>query len=149
MKRKNLWGIIRDGQEYISEWPIRKELNLIFPENRVIKATQFAIKVMPAVAVISVLLQITFHNYSAFPQALFIALFALSLPIQGLCWLGIRRETQLPPALAVWYKELHGKVVTEGGVLVPVKSKPKYKELAHILNRAFKQLDKSILERWF
>lgn len=130
------------------EWPLRKELAPIFPENRVIRATQFAIKVMPAIAVMSVLMQMVFHNYSGLPQAMILALFSLSLPLQGLWWLGKRRETQLPPALAGWYRELHEKIIQEGGALNPVKARPRYKELAQTLNRAFKQLDKSALERW-
>lgn len=149
MSQKNLWGSLQDGQKYISEWPTRKELAPLFPENRVIRVTQFAIKVMPAIAAMSVLMQMAFNNYAALPQVMVIALFALSLPLQGLWWLGKRRETLLPRALADWYRELNEKMVSEGGVMQPLKSRPRYKELAQTLNRAFKQLDKGVLERWF
>lgn len=148
MKNPSMWDCFRNGKKYMMEWPLRKELAPIFPENRVIRATQFAIKVMPAIAVMSVLMQMVFHNYSGLPQAMILALFSLSLPLQGLWWLGKRRETQLPPALAGWYRELHEKIIQEGGALNPVKARPRYKELAQTLNRAFKQLDKSALERW-
>ena len=50
---------LRDGQKYMGTWPMRKELSLLFPEQRIIKATKFAITVMPAVAAISVLTQMT------------------------------------------------------------------------------------------
>ncbi len=148
MKNQSIWDCFRGGQKYMKEWPLRKELMPIFPENRVIKATQFAIKVMPAIAVLSVLLQMVFHNNAGLVQAMILALFALSLPLQGLWWLGKRRETQLPPALAGWYRELHEKITDEGGALNPIKSRPRYKELAHILNRAFRLLDKSAFDRW-
>ncbi|MDE1208539.1 terminus macrodomain insulation protein YfbV [Vibrio aestuarianus] len=140
---------LKDGQKYMDTWPIRKELGFIFPEQRIIKATRFGVKVMPAIAAISVLTQMVFHNAQAMPQAIVIALFAISLPIQGMWWLGNRANTQLPPSLAGWYRELHRKIVENGFALDPMKAKPRYKELAVILNRAFRHLDKAALERWF
>ncbi|GAJ76804.1 hypothetical protein JCM18905_2639 [Vibrio sp. JCM 18905] len=140
---------LKDGQNYMEIWPVRKELSAIFPEQRIIKATRFGIKVMPAVAAISVLTQMVFNNYHALPQSIVVALFAISLPLQGIWWLGARSNTKLPPSLASWYRELHQKIVETGFALEPVKARPRYKELAIILNRAFRQLDKSSLERWF
>jgi uncharacterized membrane protein YfbV (UPF0208 family) len=90
-----------------------------------------------------------FQNAHALPHAIVVALFAISLPLQGMWWLGHRSHSVLPPALAGWYRELHAKIVETGVALEPAKSKPRYKELAQILNRAFKQLDRSSLERWF
>ncbi len=148
----NKAGIIhslKDGQRYMDVWPMRKELNLLFPEMRIIKATRFAIKVMPAVAAISVLTQMSFHNLQAMPQSVVVALFAISLPLQGIWWLGNRANTQLPPALAGWYREIHAKIIETGSALEPIKPKPRYKELAVVLNRAFRQLDKTSLDRWF
>lgn len=86
---------LRSGQKYMDSWPMRKELNLLFPEQRIIKATRFGIKVMPAIAAISVLTQMVFSNLQAMPQAVIIALFAISLPLQGVWWLGNRANTQL------------------------------------------------------
>ncbi|MDA0126718.1 DUF412 domain-containing protein [Vibrio sp. MarTm2] len=140
---------LRDGQKYMDTWPMRKELNMLFPEQRIIKATRFGVKVMPAIAAISVLTQMVFNNYDAMPQAVIMALFAISMPVQGMWWLGNRANTQLPPSLAGWYREIHQKIVESGFALEPMKARPRYKELAHILNRAFSQLDKSALERWF
>ena len=140
---------LKDGQNYMEIWPVRKELSAIFPEQRIIKATRFGIKVMPVVAAISVLTQMAFNNYHALPQSIVVALFAISLPLQGIWWLGARSNTKLPPSLASWYRELHQKIVETGFALEPVKARPRYKELAIILNRAFRQLDKSSLERWF
>ena len=149
MNKVSIENTFRNGQKYMSEWPKRKELTALFPENRVIKTTQFAIKTMPAVAVMSVLLQMALNNYAALPQVMIIALFALSLPLQGLWWLGKRRETQLPPSLAGWYRELHEKLISEGDQVKPIKAQPRYKELAQTLQHAFKNLDKASLERWF
>ncbi len=140
---------LREGQKYMDTWPVRKELNPMFPEQRIIKATRFGIKVMPAVAAISVLTQMAFNNYDALPQAIIVALFAISMPVQGIWWLGNRSNTQLPPSLATWYRELHQKITESGFALEPAKAKPRYKELATILNRAFRQLDESAFDRWF
>lgn len=139
----------RDGQTYMDAWPERKELAPIFPEQRVIKATKFAVKVMPAVAVISVLTQMAFNNAAGLPQAIIIALFALSMPLQGFWWLGNRANTKLPPALINWYRELYQKIIGSGTALEPIKQRPCYKDLANVLNKAFKLLDRSELERWF
>ncbi|MCG3743886.1 DUF412 domain-containing protein [Vibrio cincinnatiensis] len=147
--RSGIIHSLRDGQKYMDTWPMRKELNLLFPEARIIKATRFGIKVMPAIAAISVLTQMSFQNIQAMPQTVVMALFAISLPLQGIWWLGNRANTQLPPSLAGWYRELHQKILETGFALEPMKSKPRYKELALVLNRAFRQLDKTVLERWF
>ncbi len=140
---------LKDGQKYMDTWPMRKELNAMFPEQRMIKATRFAMRVMPAVAVISVLTQMVFNNLGAMPQAAMVALFALSLPFQGIWWLGNRANTPLPPSLAAWYRELHQKILDSGFALEPAKSQPRYQELAQILKRAFRHLDESTWERWF
>ncbi|GLT16569.1 UPF0208 membrane protein [Vibrio zhanjiangensis] len=140
---------LRDGQKYMDIWPMRKELSVLFPEQRIIKATKFGAKAMPAIAAISVLTQMVFNNYQSMPQAVVVALFAISLPIQGMWWLGSRSNTQLPPALAGWYREIHQKIAESGFALEPIKNKPRYKELAQILNRAFRHLDQGALERWF
>jgi uncharacterized membrane protein YfbV (UPF0208 family) len=147
--RAGLTQSLKNGQRYMETWPMRKELNPLFPEQRIIKATKFGIKVMPAVAAISILTQMTFSNAQAMPQAIVVALFAISLPLQGIWWLGNRANTPLPPSLAIWYRELHQKIIETGCALEPVNAKPRYRELAVILNRAFRQLDKNALERWF
>lgn len=147
--RVGLLHSLKDGQQYMDNWPMRKELNMLFPEPRIIKATRFAIKVMPAVAAICVLTAMSFYSQSAIPQAVVTALFAISLPLQGIWWLGHRANTLLPPSLAGWYRDIHQKLLETGCALEPLKAQPRYKELAAILNRAFRQLDSSALERWF
>ncbi len=74
------------------------------------------------------------------------ALFALSLPMQGLWWLGKRLSTSLPPAILNWFYEVRGKLQESGQVLAPVEGKPDYQALADTLKRAFKQLDKTFLD---
>lgn len=74
------------------------------------------------------------------------ALFALSLPMQGLWWLGKRSVTPLPPSILNWFYEVRGKLQEAGQALAPVEGKPDYQALADTLKRAFKQLDKTFLD---
>ncbi len=140
---------LKNGQQYMQEWPMRKELSPLFPEQRVIKTTRFGIRVMPAVATISILTQLAFQNDLGLPQAIVVALFALSLPLQGMWWLGHRSHSVLPPSLATWYHEIHSQILQTGTALEPIKSRPRYKELAKLLSRAYQVLDRYTLERWF
>ncbi|MGL5421805.1 MAG: DUF412 family protein, partial [Serratia fonticola] len=42
----NIFGTkLQQGRHYMTLWPRRPELNSMFPENRVIKATEFALKI--------------------------------------------------------------------------------------------------------
>ncbi len=45
------------------------------------------------------------------------ALFALSLPMQGLWWLGKRSVTPLPPSILNWFYEVRGKLQEAGQAL--------------------------------
>lgn len=74
------------------------------------------------------------------------ALFALSLPMQGMWWLGKRSVTPLPPSILNWFYEVRGKLQEAGQALTPVEGKPDYQALADTLKRAFKQLDKTFLD---
>ena len=46
------------GHQYTKVWPLRRELAPLFIENRVVNATAFAIKIMPAVALMSLVIQL-------------------------------------------------------------------------------------------
>ena len=41
------FGLFRRGQHYAKTWPMEKRLAPVFVENRVIRATRFAIRFMP------------------------------------------------------------------------------------------------------
>src|SRR5690606_39787385 len=73
------------------------------------------------------------------------ALFALSLPMQGLWWLGKRSVTPLPPSILQWVYDVRGKLQEAGQALAPVEGKPAPQALADTLKRAFEQLDKTFL----
>lgn len=133
---------VQQGRHYMTVWPRRPELNSLFPENRIIKATEFACLVIPALIVLSVMLQFEFGRSEYWPSTMASVLFLFSLPLQGLYWLGQRSQTALPPSLANWYRQINEKM-SEQGTRRQWVNNPSYKELAETLNAAFKQLDKS------
>lgn len=141
--------MFKDGQQYMHIWPAEKQLTTLFAENRVIAATKLSIKVMPPLAVLSVASVVNFQGVEQLPQALAVGAFFMTLPMQGLLWLGHRANQVLPPALNAWYFEIHHKMQLQGCALQSPKAKPKYMELAQLLKTAFDELDKAFTKRWF
>jgi uncharacterized membrane protein YfbV (UPF0208 family) len=144
-----LISMFKDGQQYLQIWPVKKELYALFPECRVVSATKFAIKTMPPLAVLAVAASIHFFGYENLPQAIAMGAFFLSLPMQGLLWLGHRSNQNLPPSTNSWYQDIHQKMRAQGCALQSPKARPKYKELAQLLKTAFDELDKVFTKQWF
>lgn len=107
-------SMVRDGQHYMKEWPSKKELYALFPETRIISATRFSIKWMPPAAVVCAAVMLEVNGIEYLPQAITIAAFFLSLPFQGLLWLGHRSNQVLPPSIKAWYQEIHAKMREHG-----------------------------------
>ena len=131
----SFFSLFRRGQHYAKTWPSDKRLAPVFVENRVIRATRYAIRFMPPLAVFTLTWQIALGGQ-----------LALSLPLQGLWWLGKRSVTPLPPGILNWFYEVRGKLQEAGQALTPVEGKPDYQALADTLKRAFTQLDKTFLD---
>lgn len=132
------------GQRYAKTWPMDKRLAPVFLENRVIRLTRFAIRYMPPVAVFTLAWQLSLGGQLG--PAVATALFACSLPLQALWWLGKRSITPLPAATLAWFYELREKFKAADMALAPVDGQPDYQALADLLKRAFKQLDKTFLD---
>ena len=140
-------GLIRNlqnGQRYMKSWPNDKRLAPVFPENRVTAATRFAVRFMPPLAVFTLSWQVAMGG--AIGPAIATALFACSLPLQGLWWLGRRSITPLPPTLLHWFHEVRSRLEEAGQSIAPVEGKPTYQALADLLKRAFRQLDRTFLD---
>jgi len=138
------YKIFQRGQDYMKTWPTDKRLASLFPEHRMITATRFAVRFMPAVAVFTLSWQIALGGQLG--PAVATAIFACSLPMQGLWWLGKRSVTPLPPTLLHWFHEVRHQLTEAGQALGPVESTPTYQMLADVLKRAFKLLDKAFLD---
>ena len=145
----SIFALIHDGQQYMKLWPKEKVLNAFLPEGRVIAATELAIKAMPPMAVVASAVLVQINGMQYLPQALAVAAFFITLPMQGILWLGHRSNQTLPPSLKAWYKEVHAKLVANGCSLDSMKTYPKYKELASMLKHAFSQMDKAFTRQIF
>ncbi|OSN02125.1 MULTISPECIES: terminus macrodomain insulation protein YfbV [Lonsdalea] len=136
--------LLQLGQHYMKTWPADKRLAPVFPENRVVRATLFAIRLMPPLAVFTLSWQVALGGQLG--PVVATALFALSLPMQGLWWLGRRAITPLPPSLLQWFHDIRHRLLEAGLALTPLEEKPTYQMLADVLKRAFTQLDKTFLD---
>ncbi|MFC3396208.1 terminus macrodomain insulation protein YfbV [Brenneria rubrifaciens] len=136
--------LLQRGQHYMKTWPADKRLAPVFPENRVARATRFAVRFMPPLAVFSLTWQIALGGQLG--PAIATALFACSLPMQGLWWLGRRSVTPLPLTLLNWFHDIRHKLLESGLALAPLEEAPTYQSLADVLKRAFSQLDKTFLD---
>ena len=146
---QSLTAMFKDGQQYMHTWPVKKELFALFPDSRVVAATKFSIKTMPPLAVLTVAGSFNFFAYEYLPQTIAMAAFFLSLPTQGLLWLGHRSNQFLPPSTNSWYQDIYHKMQMQGCALENSKARPKYKELARLLKTAFDELDKVFTKQWF
>jgi uncharacterized membrane protein YfbV (UPF0208 family) len=54
----SFFSLFRRGQHYAKTWPLDKRLAPVFIENRIIRATRYAIRIMPPVAVFTLCWQI-------------------------------------------------------------------------------------------
>ena len=133
---------LKVGQHYLNIWPLEPKLGAIFPENRVIKATLFAQKMMPFLAVLFVVWQQIYArgDNMALAVAVLSALFALCLPLQGFYWLGKRAPTPLSPQSAVGFHHVLEKLKEKQEVIPNFSDKPTYLDLANLLKMAQKKL---------
>jgi uncharacterized protein len=131
---------IQMGQHYLQLWPREKSLAAMFPENRIIAAVEFGMRWLPALAILSLVVQFHFGQASLWPGVVTSVLFMVSLPLQGYYWLGHRAETRLPPSLSRWYNEINEKMGQGHHA-----QQPRYLELAETLNQAFKKLDRTVI----
>ncbi|MBK5145349.1 DUF412 domain-containing protein [Budviciaceae bacterium BWR-B9] len=136
--------IFQRGQTYMKTWPNEKRLSAVFPENRITTATRFGVRFMPPVAIFTLAWQIAMSGQLG--PAVATAIFACSLPMQGLWWLGQRSISILPPSLKQWFLQLREKLAEAGQEFAPLEQEPTYQHLAELLKHAFNQLDKTFLD---
>ncbi|MBT1445740.1 DUF412 family protein [Shewanella sp. JM162201] len=138
-----LFTTLGDGRRYMKAWPMVKSLGFFFPEYRVVKATNLAIRVMPALAVLSAAGPLYLNGWASLPQAIAMGLFFLSLPLQGLIWLGHRARHPLPLSLLSFGNQLQERLAAMGVDYVPLGAKACYLDMANLLKIAFERLDAS------
>ncbi|GLP94809.1 terminus macrodomain insulation protein YfbV [Paraferrimonas sedimenticola] len=139
-------SLFSEGQRYMATWPMLKALASSFPEYRVIKATQFAMRYLPAVAVLVAFGHVSVFGLEQLPQALAMALLILSLPMQGLLWLGWRARHPLPLSVYAWCQQLQQRMREAGHEAPAFRYGACYLDLACILNQALVCLDDNFLD---
>jgi hypothetical protein len=146
--QQNLMTTLQAGVSYSKAWPLVNELNSLFPENQIIRLTRFGQQVLPALSVLSLLVQLHWLGQDYLVQALASALFLLLLPLQGWFWLGRRAMSELPPAMLSWYLEIADKLRSSGVNVSKPAAKPSYADLASLLQQAVTQLDKAFIRHY-
>lgn len=146
--QRSLIATLQQGVRYSQSWPLVSELNSVFPENKIIRLTKTAQQLLPAVGVISLVMQLHWMGQSYLAPALASTLFMLSLPLQGWYWLGKRADSVLPPAMLHWYLDIAGKMQQQGIAVPRPAAKACYADLAALLNLAVRQLDKTFIRQW-
>lgn len=141
-----MFKTLSDGRRYMKTWPMVRQLSFYFPEYRVIRAMTLAMPLMPLLAVLAAMSQLYIHGWAFLPQAITIALFFVSLPLQGLLWLGWRSSHPLPLSLFEWGNKLSTKLSDMGVQCRPLGAKACYLDMALILKAAFERLDASYWE---
>ena len=131
----SFFSTLKRGQIYLQTWPLESKLGIIFPENRIIKATKFAQKFMPFMAVFSVVWQQLYAktDLTALAIAILTALCALVMPLQGLYWLGKRAKSPLEPQSSQWFYEISERLRKQHESLPTVQDRPTYQHLAEVL----------------
>ncbi|KKO46174.1 hypothetical protein WG68_07435 [Arsukibacterium ikkense] len=143
-----LFALLQAGRQYSQVWPLKSELNALFPENKIIQLTGLGFRYLPVLAVLTAFLQLTLLGSGFTGQILAMMLFIISLPLQGWYWLGVRSATNLPPALVTWCRQIHQQMLEQGVETQTVTEPRSYLDLAKILATAYQQLDKTFMRPW-
>ncbi|CAM5189307.1 terminus macrodomain insulation protein YfbV [Alishewanella longhuensis] len=144
-----LISTISSGFAYSNTWPAKSELNAIFPENKVIFLTKKAARYLPALAVLTAGIQLKLLGPDFLMQIVAMMLLLVSMPLQGWYWLGVRANTALPPALINWANEIREQIQKMGNAEALPGIPKSYLDLARLLQQAYRQLDNSVMRRWF
>lgn len=134
-----MYSTLQAGQRYLNTLPNQKKLNLFMPDYRLVRLVKFASRAMPAFACFAMIWQYGFADpeQSITANATLTALFALSIPFQGLFWLGRRAKSPLPLSLLDWYEDLRQKLIKENHKIAD-QAMPSYQDFANLLQLAEK-----------
>jgi len=135
--------LIALGRKYQKLWPVKGELSIIFQEPKIITFCLLLQKTAPAIACLSFVAQFVYFGSDVIPRALAMSLLIVSMPYQGLMWLGHRSQQPLTHNLINWCSEIRTQMVNAGMTVKPVTSKACYMDMAQLLNDAYAKLNKA------
>lgn len=127
----NLIRLLKDGQEYMRICPRDEHLKVTFPEIKIIQLTKLGIRFMPPLAIFLFIWQ--YYMHAPLIASIITILFALSLPVQGILWLGKRARMPLPLTLLTWFNELKQKLILHHILGEKAAIRPTYMELMKLL----------------
>jgi uncharacterized membrane protein YfbV (UPF0208 family) len=133
----SVFEIIKLGQKYLKSWPEKPELIHYFSDYRAVQSCRFVCRYFPVLAVLTFVLQLYLGSWQALPQAMVYGVFLLSMPIQAYIILGVKADKFLPQSLANWYREGVAKVNEQGGNIKLSIYKPRYIDLAQLLQLTY------------
>ncbi|QLB21341.1 hypothetical protein A6B43_07315 [Vespertiliibacter pulmonis] len=141
-----MFTTFKAGQIYLNTLPNQKKLNLFLPDYRIIQLIKLASKIMPAFACFALLWQYSFADSEQVitANATLTALFALSIPFQGLYWLGRRASSPLPLSLLEWHEHLRQQLRNKQYKMAE-QAAPSYQDFATLLKLA----EKTLGQRYF
>lgn len=134
---------IADGRRYITLWPKQRALGAIFPEPRIIALCLLLQKTAPMIACLSFVVQFLYFGSDAVPRAVAMSLLVLSMPYQGLIWLGHRAKQPLSQGLVRWCSDVRAQMVNAGMSVKPINASACYMDMAQLLNDAYSKLNKA------
>lgn len=132
----NLVNIFKSGKLYMRICPQDKELAYSFPEIKIINYIKTATKYLPPLIIALIVWQYYMHTQIA--VTVITILFMLSMPIQGIFWLGKRAQSPLPLNLVDSYNYIKSRLI-EKKILVNDKNtanKLTFEELMKLFNLA-------------
>ncbi|WP_392565421.1 terminus macrodomain insulation protein YfbV [Utexia brackfieldae] len=131
----NLAQLFKNGQKYRQIFPQDRRLKPLFPETKIIDLIKLGNRFMPPAVVLIFVWQ--YYLNSNLILSLITAFFALSLPIQGIFWLGKRAQTPLPLNLLGWFNELTSRLVAHQVIgKKALITMPTFMDLVIIMNLA-------------
>lgn len=100
----NLLKLFKIGRKYISICPTQLTLASTFPEIKIINYIKSASKYLPPLIVALIVWQ--YYMNIELAITILTTIFALSLPLQGIIWLGKRATSPLPLSLLEHYNHI-------------------------------------------
>lgn len=131
--------MIKLGRKYLSLWPEQAELGNYFAEYRAIQVSRLVCRYLPGIALFVFIMQLYAGGWDLLNQAIVYTVFMLSIPVQALVMLGAKADKLLPPSLSTWYREGVARINENGGQMKLSVQKPRYLDLAQLLNVSFSQ----------
>ena len=108
-----LYKLVKLGYKFSQTWPKKEPYLQMFDQTKVIKLTDLAMTVSPAIAVLTIWLQVSQLGLDYLNVSLAMTLLVLSMPFHGYYQLGKQAELRLPIGLQSWYRDLEQKSLSQ------------------------------------